>query len=210
MGLYRSLADRVVTRLHGRNEYDSVALRNYFRGTYDIDIGLYSYGCFDRWRVPPGTRIGRYCSFAKTARLLDGNHLIEALSTHPFFYDRHFGVIAEDRVTLQAPVIADDVWIAHNATVMPSCHHVGRGAIIGAGAVVVRDVAPYAIVVGVPGKVIGTRFAPEVVALLEASQWWTLDRAALAAANVAAPDFVRRASVAAAPAFFAAIGRALP
>ncbi len=208
MGLYRSITDRLVTRF--RDEYESVALRDYFRRTYDIEIGLYSYGCFDRWRVPPGSRIGRYCSFAKSARLLDGNHPIEAMSTHPYFYDRSFGVIAEDRVTLQAPVIGDDVWIGHNAIVMPSCNHIGRGAIIGAGAVVLADVAPYAIVAGVPGKPLRSRFMPDIIALLEASQWWTLDRAALAAANRAAPDFVRRPDAASAGAFFAAIGRELP
>jgi len=49
---------------------------------------------------------------------------------------------------------------------------VGNGAAIGAGAVVSRDVPPFAIVVGVPGRVLRHRFAPEIVAALERIAWW--------------------------------------
>ena len=79
MGILRALTDKVVLRVLGRRPYDSSALRRYFKRNYDIEVGLYTIGAFDRWRVPPGTRIGRYCSIAATARLLDANHPLEAL-----------------------------------------------------------------------------------------------------------------------------------
>jgi len=210
MGLYRSLADRAMTRLHRRDEYDSKPLRDYFASTYDIIVGDYSIGAFDRWRVPPGTRIGRYCSIARTARLLDANHPFDALSTHPYFYLRDFGVVADDRADLVPPVVEDDVWIGHNATITPACHTIGRGAIIGAGAVVMADVPPYAIMVGAPAKLVRFRFAPDVIALIEASRWWTLDKAALADAARAAPDFVFQPGRTSAADFFAKLGRTLP
>ena len=53
--------------------------------------------------------------------------------------------------------IAEDVWVGARAIVMPSCHQIGRGAIIGAGAVVVKDVPAFAIVAGNPAQVVGWR-----------------------------------------------------
>ena len=53
-------------------------------------------------------------------------------------------------------VVEDDVWIGHGATIMPGVH-VGRGAVIGAGAVVKRDIPPYSIAVGIPARIIKYR-----------------------------------------------------
>lgn len=52
--------------------------------------------------------------------------------------------------------VADDVWIGANALVLPNVS-IGKGAIIGAGSVVTRDVPAYSIAAGIPAKVIGTR-----------------------------------------------------
>lgn len=198
MGLFRSLADKAMVRLHRRDEYESASLRAYFRRHHDIEVGLYTIGPFDRWRIPPGARIGRYCSIARTARLLDADHPVDALSTHPYFYLSDFGIVAENQLSLRPQVVEDGVWIGHNAIVTPGCARVGRGAIIGAGAVVMQDVPPYAIVTGAPARLVRFRFDPDTIAVIEATRWWELDRAELAKAVRAAPEFAlhpRRASV---------------
>lgn len=174
------LIEGVLLRLLRGREMTSTFLRRHFLTKYGIKVGLYSYGCFDRWRIPPGTQIGRYCSFAKGVRIINANHPMAALSTHPYLYDPAFGVVSVRAVQEHDVVIGDDVWIGHNALLTPGVKSVGRGAVIGAGSVVTRDVPPYAIVAGVPARLIRMRFEPDVIALLEKSEWWTRDRAELA------------------------------
>jgi probable biosynthetic protein (TIGR04098 family) len=207
MGLARSIYDKLVTRLFARDEYESRYLRRYFYRQYGIEVGLYSIGAFDRWRIPPGTRIGRYCSIAKSSRMLDANHPIDALSTHPYFYLKEFEIVAEDRAQIRPPVIEDDVWLGHNCTIAPSCHRIGRGAVIGAGAVVMNDVPPYAIMVGAPAKLVRYRFPVAVIAAIEATQWWLLDKDELTKALRHAPDIALKPSRDAALRFLAAQGK---
>jgi virginiamycin A acetyltransferase len=192
----RSLLDRVHLRWLLRDEYESLPLRALFAQRFRVEVGLYSYGCFDRWRVPPRTRIGRYCSFAKSARVLDANHPVEALTTHPFLYEAKFGVVPVDRIDPPWLEIGDDVWIGHNVTITPGCKAIGRGAIIGAGAIVTRDVPAYAVMAGMPASQLRTRFDAETIAALEASRWWELDRAGLAALVARAPETVFRPNAA--------------
>lgn len=195
MGLVRSALERVKLKLLRRNEYENLELRRWFARDFGVEVGLYSYGCFDRWRIPARTRIGRYCSFAKTARVLDANHPFDALSTHPFLYERRFGLVDKDLIDPEWIVIEDDVWVSHNATITPGCKHIGRGAIIGAGAVVTKDVPAYAIVVGMPATVIRYRFPPEMQAAIEASRWWEMDKAELAALARRDPDLLLKPTV---------------
>ena len=173
--------ERLRIRLWLRNEYESLPLRAYFAARYQVEVGLYSYGCFDRWRVPPRTRIGRWCSFAKSVRVLDANHPMDSLTTHPYLYEAKWGVIPKDRIDPDWLLIEDDVWIGHNAIITPGCKHIGRGAIIGAGAVVTKNVPAYAVMAGLPAKVIRQRFDADTIAALEASRWWELDRDGLSA-----------------------------
>ena len=188
--MIRSLVERIRLRFLLRDEYESLALRALFAQRFQVEVGLYSYGCFDRWRVPPRTRIGRYCSFAKSVRVLDANHPFEALTTHPFLYEAKFGVVPADRIDPPWLEISDDVWVGHNATITPGCKSIGRGAIIGAGAIVTRDVPAYAVMAGMPAKQLRWRFDPDTIAALEASRWWELDRAALASLVARSPDTV--------------------
>jgi len=186
------LIERLRVWLMRRNEYESLALRRHFAERWQVEVGLYSYGCFDPWRVPRRTRIGRYCSIAKTARILDANHPIEALTTHPYLYEARFGIVPTDLIDPPWLEIGDDVWISHNATLTPGCKRIGRGAIIGAGAVVTADVPPYAIMAGLPAKRLRDRFDAETIAAIEASRWWESDKQTLAAMVRAHPDAAYR------------------
>jgi acetyltransferase-like isoleucine patch superfamily enzyme len=104
-----------------------------------------------------------FIGFGVVLNILDslslGNHVLIAPGC--FITDHHHKRGAHDRIAAQgcesAPVIIeDDVWLGANAVVLPGIR-IGRGAIIGAGAVVTHDVEPMAIVVGVPAKRIGMR-----------------------------------------------------
>ena len=184
----RGLIEKLRIRWLLRDEYESAPLRRHFAARWGVEVGMYSYGCFDPWRVPRRTRIGRYCSIAKTARILDSNHPIAALTTHPFLYEAKFGVVASDQLDPPWLEIADDVWISHNATITPGCKAIGRGAIIGAGAVVTRDVPPYAIMTGLPAERLRDRFDADTIAAIEASRWWEKDKAWLRDLVRAHPD----------------------
>lgn len=192
MSLLSKVIEKLKLRYLTRNEYENLALRQWFADRFGVEVGLYSYGCFDRWRFPARTRIGRYCSFAKSARVLDANHPMDALTTHPYLYDPGHGVVDKNPLDPEWLVIEDDVWVSHNATITPGCKRVGRGAVIAAGAVVTKDVPPYAVVAGVPATIVRYRFAPETQAALEASRWWELDKAALADLARRLPDTVNK------------------
>ena len=179
------LATRAIERARvwrwQRDPYRSFPLRRWFRERHRIDVGLYSYGCFDQWRMPGPLIIGRYCSIAKTVRSAPINHPIDAITTHPALYERKFGVVEADLYYEDPQVIEDDVWIGHHAVILPGCRRIGRGSIIGAGAIVTRDVPRYTVVAGNPARVLRERFPRDLQAALEQSRWWELDLAGLRA-----------------------------
>ena len=122
--------------------------------------------------------IGKFCSIACGAKFLFNcaNHTLRSLSTYtfPLFYD-DWELDKKDVASAWDHkgdiTIGNDVWIGYEAVVMAGVH-IGDGAIIGARAVVTKDVAPYAIVGGVPAKEIRKRFRPEVIKRLQAGRWW--------------------------------------
>lgn len=93
-------------------------------------------------------------------------------------------------------MIGPDSWLGHGVIVKPEVT-IGAGAIIAAGAVVTRDVAPYMIVAGVPAVPLRARFAPEIAERLMALAWWDWDHTRLRAAltdfrALSAPAFLER------------------
>jgi acetyltransferase-like isoleucine patch superfamily enzyme len=195
MGLLASLRYQARLRWLRRDEYESQPLRDWFARDFGVEVGLYSYGCFDRWRFPARTRIGRYCSFAKTVRVVEANHPLDALTTHPFLYDPSFGIVDTHSPAPPWLEISDDVWVGHNATILAGCKAIGRGAVIAAGAVVTRNVGAYEIVSGLPAKRLKMRFSPDMIEALEASRWWELDRAGLKRLGRDQPDILLHPTV---------------
>jgi acetyltransferase-like isoleucine patch superfamily enzyme len=141
-----------------------------------ITIGEHTYGVLRSTipsRVPHmAISIGSYCSVAPGAKLIVGQHTTHTVSTFPLWplvfpaAPATFG-----DVPLETIIIGHDVWIGANALVLSGVT-VGHGAVIAAGAVVTRDVPPYAIVGGVPARVIRMRFSPEQIDSLLKIAWW--------------------------------------
>ena len=152
----------------------------------EVVVGDYSY--FERHGEAIYTQIGKFCSIAANVRINALEHPMERVTTHkityrPNEYFKFLGVDQEFRERRRAkPVtIGNDVWIGHGAVIMPGIS-IGDGAVVGANAVVTRDVGRYAIVAGAPARRIRDRFPPEVAARLSALGWWDWPAAKLAEA----------------------------
>jgi acetyltransferase-like isoleucine patch superfamily enzyme len=125
--------------------------------------------------MPGPMRIGRYCSISADTRSVLQNHPLTALTTNPVLYEKAFGAVDHDMEPGSPLVIQDDVWIGNNVVILPGCKFIGRGAVIGAGSIVTKNVDPYTIVVGNPARKLRDRFNPEVIEAIEASGWWNWD-----------------------------------
>lgn len=163
-----------------RNEFESIILREYFKKKFEIDVGLYSYGCFDASRISRNTMIGRYCSVAATAHILGRNHGMNFITLHPYLYNENLKFQVMRKVDFVKQYIGDGVWIGHNAIILPSCEYVGRGSVIGAGAVVSKNVPDYAVVVGNPARIVKYRFSDDVIEKIDRTKWWEMSREELA------------------------------
>jgi acetyltransferase-like isoleucine patch superfamily enzyme len=151
----------------------SPTLRKIFRQFHQVDIGLYTHGgCFIPAAMDRFTTIGRYSSIAVGVRTLTHNHPMDSKSTHAFFFNSELGFYKGPGVKWTHLQIGHDVWIGANALILPHCQSIGHGAVIGAGAVVNKDVPPYGVVVGNPARLVRFRFPPDVIAELLLSQWW--------------------------------------
>ena len=157
-------------------------------------VGSMLYGCrIGQYSVLNGeiigsagsvTTIGRYCQSAMGSQIGVGGHPTDWLSTHFFQYRDHFAPYPKDHpdslfgkfAEAQPTVIGSDTWIGAHAIIRDGVT-VGPGAIVAAGAVVTADVPPYAIVGGVPAKLIRYRFAPELIERLLAVRWWEFGHA---------------------------------
>lgn len=122
--------------------------------------------------------IGRFCSIACGAKFLfnSANHTLRSLSSYPFpIFFEQWGLdiknVASAWDNKGYIVIGNDVWIGYEAVILAGVT-VGDGAVIGARAVVTKDVPPYTIVGGVPAKPIRRRFDEETISALQALKWW--------------------------------------
>ena len=122
--------------------------------------------------------IGKFCSIACGAKFLfnSANHTLSSLSTYPFplFFEewglekRNVAATWDNKGDI---VIGNDVWIGYEAVIMAGVT-IGDGAIIGARAVVTKDVPPYTVAGGIPAKPIKKRYPEETIAALSELKWW--------------------------------------
>ena len=178
-----------------KGDFQTVYLRNVIKGP-NIEVGEYTiYNDFEHdpvdfeknnvlYHYPVNgdrLKIGKFCSIACGAKFLftSANHALGSLSTYtfPIFFDE-WDLDAKDIASAWDNrgdiTIGNDVWIGYGAVILSGVT-IGDGAIIGARAVVTRDVPPYTIVGGVPAKPIRKRFDDETVEKLLALKWWDWD-----------------------------------
>lgn len=154
-------------------QFHSRTLRKIFSTYYKVDVGMYSHGgCFIPKALPPGVKVGRYSSIAVNATAESENHPMNLRSSHAFFFNPALGFTKADIVPHTYLDIGSDVWLGSNAIVLPSCAKIGHGAVIGAGAVVNKNIPPYGVVVGNPARVVRFRFSKEIIQELLLSAWW--------------------------------------
>lgn len=126
-----------------------------------VSVGRYSYGGLNIVMHNDINRviIGDFCSIAgEVVFIPSADHYVDRVMTFPIkvkcLNEKYEGISKGDII------IDDDVWIGYRATIL-SGTHIGQGAVIAAGAVVTKDVPPYAIVGGVPASIISYRFSPK-------------------------------------------------
>lgn len=159
--------------------------KTYFNGF----LGKYSYigECSSL-----NARIGRFCSIGPNVKIIGGNHPITYLSTSPVFFStaKQCGktfVNCEkyseiETITFEGKkygaIIGNDVWIG-DSVIIKAGISIGNGAVIAMGAVVTKDVPPYAIVGGVPARIIKYRFDEKTIERIDKLCWWNWEESKL-------------------------------
>lgn len=159
------------TIIEKSNIGESVAInrRNYILKS---SLGKYSYTGIGTMIL--SSEIGKFCSISWNVSIGGANHEHTNVSTLPewrFQLMDRGSFENSDKYNDVPCVIGNDVLISTNAIILRNVR-VGDGAVIGAGAVVTKDVEPYSIVAGVPAKKIKMRFDEETLKTLLEIKWW--------------------------------------
>lgn len=167
---------RPLKHFFGKVEYTKESVPKKYRN----HIGKYSYGkprILD-WGEGSTLEIGKFCSISEGVTIfLGGNHRLDWITTYPFSAPEmkskwpEAANIKGHPTTKGDVTIGNDVWIGFGATIMSGVK-ISDGAVIGAKAMVTKDVEPYAVVVGNPARVVRKRFSEEDITALLKVKWW--------------------------------------
>ena len=140
---------------------------------YWSTIQKYTYINDHCWIIK--STIGSFCSIASNVMIGGGKHPLNFVSTSPVFYSKRNSLkicfVEVNFEEYEKTIIGNDVWIGANVFIKGGVN-VGHGAVIGAHAVVTKDIEPYAIVVGNPAKMVKKRFDDATIQKLLKSKWW--------------------------------------
>lgn len=139
-------------------------------------VTMDDYSYIGKCSIIHDTKIGKFCSISACCVIGLPSHPTNHLSTSPLFTSPSnalketwvYEKVYKSEISVD---IGNDVWIGYGAMI-PNNIKVGDGAIIAAGAVVTKDVPPYAIVGGVPARVIKYRFSQDVIGRLLQLHFW--------------------------------------
>ncbi len=157
-----------------------------------IECGEYTYGHPTLMAAPTdlGRKliIGRYCSIAREALFFvgrHGRHFLNTLTTYPISMalsedmKKEIGLEPSPEISENLDlIIGNDVWIGARVSIMAGVT-IGNGAVVAAGSTVTKNIPPYAIVGGIPARLIRYRYEEHIVQRLQKSRWWENDAESL-------------------------------
>lgn len=149
---------------------------------------FYTMGSFSYTRsiLPLNTIVGRYCSIANNVTRIQRGHPLDRFTTSNITYvknnialnqfsedqNKEFSVARINKADDLPIVIGNDVWIGQDVRFGSKGITVGDGAVIAAGSIVTKDVPPYAVVAGIPARIIKFRFESHIIQKLLNLKWW--------------------------------------
>jgi acetyltransferase-like isoleucine patch superfamily enzyme len=136
----------------------------------NVTVDSYSY--INKYTDVSSGSIGKFCSIASFCSIGLNNHPTNWISSSPNLFSI-LGMVGESGYieTKKPPIIGNDVWIGTHSVILKGVQ-IGDGAIISAGSIVTKNVPPFAIVGGVPAKIIKYRFENMVINKLLTIKWW--------------------------------------
>lgn len=179
LGFLKNLFNPAVSLLSKIDDKSQISRKAKIYGLTQIansTIGDYSY--VGRHSRVIHADVGKFCSIAGESKVGMGTHTLDKLSTSPIFTEakngtKHSWVSISEVNPYKRVTIGNDAWIGVRTMILGGLT-IGNGAVVAAGAIVTKNVPPYAVVAGVPAKVIRYRFPQEVIDRLETLQWWNL------------------------------------